>query len=124
MKSCGRLSGPLAWVRLVLLLLLSHSSPFPGPMRWHHPETDLRGAHSCSSNDTICDTTVPTILLLPLTAAAEAEASVLRGMKTQVRCCIATLGDGAAADAAVYDALWGSIIVWLGALLLLLRVGA
>lgn len=48
-------------------------------------------------------------------SAAKAEAGVLRGVRDQKRCCIATIGGGgASADAGVYDHLYGTIIIWLG----------
>ncbi|WIA29660.1 hypothetical protein OEZ86_012144 [Tetradesmus obliquus] len=46
-------------------------------------------------------------------ALAQAEAGVLKGMKDQFRVCIATVGDGAAADPNLYDYMYGSIIIWL-----------
>lgn len=39
---------------------------------------------------------------------------MLKGMRSQLRCCIATIGDGAAADPAMYQDLYGSILIWLG----------
>lgn len=44
----------------------------------------------------------------------DAEAKVLAGMRDQLRCCVATTGDGAATDPAVYRNLHGSIVIWLG----------
>jgi hypothetical protein len=44
----------------------------------------------------------------------EAEAKIVRGMRDQRRCCIATIGDGAAVDPQLYTNLYGSIIIWLG----------
>jgi hypothetical protein len=46
--------------------------------------------------------------------AAQAEAGVLKGMKDQFRVCVATVGDGAAADPNLYDYMYGSIIIWMG----------
>lgn len=46
--------------------------------------------------------------------AVRAEAGALRGLKDQLRVCVATIGDGAAADAGLYSSLYGSIIIWLG----------
>ncbi|WIA09584.1 hypothetical protein OEZ85_008976 [Tetradesmus obliquus] len=46
-------------------------------------------------------------------ALAQAEAGVLKGMKDQFRVCVATVGDGAAADPNLYDYMYGSIIIWL-----------
>lgn len=51
---------------------------------------------------------------LGVCVAVEAEAKMLKGMRSQLRCCIATIGDGAAADAAMYQDLYGSILIWLG----------
>lgn len=39
---------------------------------------------------------------------------MLKGMKDQFRVCVATVGDGAAADPNLYDYMYGSIIIWLG----------
>lgn len=39
---------------------------------------------------------------------------MLKGMRDQLRCCIATIGDGAAADPALYTHLYGTILIWLG----------
>jgi hypothetical protein len=49
-----------------------------------------------------------------LCPAAQAEAGVLKGMKDQFRVCVATVGDGAAADPNLYDYMYGSIIIWMG----------
>ncbi|KAF6260351.1 hypothetical protein COO60DRAFT_1700353 [Scenedesmus sp. NREL 46B-D3] len=46
-------------------------------------------------------------------ALAQAEAGVLKGMKDQFRVCVATVGDGAAADPNLYDYMYGSIIIWM-----------
>jgi hypothetical protein len=35
-------------------------------------------------------------------------------MKDQFRVCVATVGDGAAADPNLYDYMYGSIIIWMG----------
>lgn len=48
--------------------------------------------------------------------AAKAEGDILRGMKDQFRCCIATLGDGAAANSDIYPSLFGTLLIWLGGL--------
>lgn len=47
--------------------------------------------------------------------AVEAEAKMLKGMRGQMRCCTATIGDAAAADAELYPNLYGTILIWLGA---------
>jgi hypothetical protein len=39
---------------------------------------------------------------------------MLKGMREQLRCCIATIGDGAAADPDLYKDLYGTILIWLG----------
>lgn len=39
---------------------------------------------------------------------------MLKGMKGQMRCCIATIGDAAAADASLYQNLYGTVLIWLG----------
>lgn len=41
---------------------------------------------------------------------------MLRGLRSQRRCCVATLGAGATALPEVYADLYGSIIIWLGEL--------
>ena len=46
---------------------------------------------------------------------------MLKGLRSQRRCCVATLGDGAGTLPEVYGDLYGSIIVWLGELVV--RVG-
>ncbi|GBF88969.1 shikimate kinase-related protein [Raphidocelis subcapitata] len=46
-------------------------------------------------------------------AVAAHEAGMLRGMRDQRRCCVATLGDGASTLPAVYDSLHASLIIWL-----------
>jgi hypothetical protein len=51
---------------------------------------------------------------LPLSPSAQAEAGVLKGMRDQLRCCVATIGNAAAADAKLYSNLYGTIIIWLG----------
>ena len=38
---------------------------------------------------------------------------MLRGMRSQRRVCVATLGAGASASAPIYDSLYGSVIIWL-----------
>lgn len=40
---------------------------------------------------------------------------MLRGMRDQRRCCVATLGDGASQLPEVYDSLHASLIIWIGA---------
>jgi hypothetical protein len=55
-------------------------------------------------------------LLAVCCAAAQAEAGVLKGMKDQFRVCVATVGDGAAAEPNLYDYMYGSIIIWMGEL--------
>jgi hypothetical protein len=48
-------------------------------------------------------------------AAVESEAKILKGMRDQLRCCIATIGDAAAAaDVGLYPNLYGTILIWLG----------
>lgn len=47
-------------------------------------------------------------------SAVSAEAKMLKGMRDQLRCCVATIGDGAAADAELYKDLYGSILIWIG----------
>jgi hypothetical protein len=42
------------------------------------------------------------------------EAEMLRGMRDQRRCCVATLGDGASQLPEVYETLHASILVWIG----------
>lgn len=46
--------------------------------------------------------------------AVEAEAKMLKGMRGQMRCCTATIGDAAAADVELYPNLYGTILIWLG----------
>lgn len=46
-------------------------------------------------------------------ALVQAEADVLKGMKGQFRCCVATIGNGAAAERDIYPNLYGTIIIWL-----------
>lgn len=41
---------------------------------------------------------------------------MLRGMRDQRRCCVATLGDGASQLPEAYDSLHASLIIWLGRL--------
>ncbi len=53
------------------------------------------------------------MLVLFVTHAADLEADMLRGMRNQYRCCVATLGNGAAARPD-YTNLWGTVIIWVG----------
>jgi hypothetical protein len=46
--------------------------------------------------------------------AVEAEAKMLKGMRSQLRVCTATIGDAAAADLDNYANLYGTILIWLG----------
>lgn len=39
---------------------------------------------------------------------------MLRGMRSQLRVCTATIGDAAAADVDNYPNLYGTILIWLG----------
>jgi hypothetical protein len=39
---------------------------------------------------------------------------MIRGMRDQRRCCLATLGDGASRLPEVYETLHASLIIWLG----------
>jgi hypothetical protein len=41
---------------------------------------------------------------------------MLRGMRDQRRCCVATLGDGASTRPEIYDTLDASLIIWIGGL--------
>lgn len=40
---------------------------------------------------------------------------MLKGMRGQMRCCTATIGDAAAADAELYPNLYSTILIWIGA---------
>ena len=42
---------------------------------------------------------------------------MLRGMRDQRRCCVATLADGASTLPEVYESLHASLVIWIGAAL-------
>lgn len=52
--------------------------------------------------------------LVHLPCAAEAEAGVLKGMRSQARVIVSTLGNAAAGNKSTYNDLYGSFIVWVG----------
>lgn len=47
-------------------------------------------------------------------SAVQSESDMLRGMRDQFRCCLATTGDGAAGVPNNYVNLWGTVIIWIG----------
>lgn len=53
-------------------------------------------------------------MLAAAVCAVAAEADMLRGMRDQYRCCVATLADGAAAQLGTWDHLWGTFTIWIG----------
>eukprot|EP00955_Chlamydomonas_euryale_P039442 351389-Chlamydomonas_euryale.AAC.5 len=62
----------------------------------------------------MCDSTpcsARDVTLSPPAPAVKAELSMLTGMRTQRRVCVATMGGGAAAAREAYQQLWGSVIV-------------
>lgn len=62
-----------------------------------------------------CSKRVRLLLLLVVSSMpVAAEAKMLKGMREQLRCCIATIGDGAAADESLYPNLYGTLLIWLG----------
>ncbi|KAI8470486.1 MAG: hypothetical protein J3K34DRAFT_521273 [Monoraphidium minutum] len=46
-------------------------------------------------------------------AVATYEADMLRGMRDQRRCCVATLGDGASKLPEIYTSLHASVVIWI-----------
>jgi len=74
---------------------------WPTALDWLHATALFMAAAHC-------------LFTLPLCPAAQAEAGVLKGMRDQLRCCVATIGNAAAADAKLYSNLYGTIIIWLG----------
>ncbi len=68
----------------------------------------LTGLHKADSLEALAQALGPDGL-------AKEEAQTIHGLRSQFRCCLATLGNGAAAQAGAYDNLWGSFIIWVGA---------